>query len=167
MDRSMQRLSRLTSHFALIVLSGCAGPSGDPHGPVVTASTESAETIDAEYGALEPRIVALDAFAGRRGPVTLRMTRHSVEGTRIVHELAVDGGKAVLSIDERADGGGVRRYTLTALQLVRYEPGRWAGNVEVEKDRFVAVDPVVARATAGVYLLAHPSCLSAPCSEVF
>jgi hypothetical protein len=166
MDRLML-LSRLTRCLALMVVAGCSAQQGESNHPLPTASVQSAETIDAEYGALEPRIVALDAFAGRRGPVTLRMTRHSVEGTRIVHELAVDGGKAVLSIDERADGGGVRRYTLTALQLVRYEPGRWAGNVEVEKDRFVAVDPVVARATAGVYLLAHPSCLSAPCSEVF
>jgi hypothetical protein len=166
MDRLML-LSRLTRCLALVVVAGCSAQQGESNHPLPTASVQSAETIDAEYGALEPRIVALDAFAGRRSPVTLRMTRHSIEGAEIAHELAVEPGKAVLSIDERAEGGGVRRYTLAALQLVRYEPGRWAGNVELEKDRFVAVDPIAARGTPGVYLLADPKCLSAACSQVF
>jgi hypothetical protein len=167
MGRSMLLLPRLTPCLALVLVAGCSAQQGEANRSLPTASVESAETIDVEYGALQPRIVALDAFAGRRSPVALRMTRHSVEGVEIVHELAVEPGKAALSIDERAEGGGVRRYTLTALQLVRYEPGRWAGNVEVEKDHFVAVDPAAARGTPGVYLLAHPRCLSAPCSEVF
>jgi hypothetical protein len=167
MGRLMPVVLGLTSCLALVIVAGCSAQQGEASRSLPTASVESAETIEVEYGALEPRILALDAFAGRRSSVALRMTRHSVEGAAIVHELAVDVGKAVLSIDERADGGGVRRYTLTALRLVRYEPGRWAGNVEVEKDRFVAVDPAAARGTPGVYLLAHPKCLSAPCAEVF
>jgi hypothetical protein len=167
MGRLMLLFPRLTRCLALVAVVGCSAQRGESNSPLPTASVESGETIDVEYGALEPRILALDVFAGRRGPVRLRMTRHSVEGTEIVHELAVEVGKAVLSIDERAEGGGVRRYTLTTLQLVRYEPGRWADNVEVEKDHFVAVDAAAARGSPGVYLLAHPRCLSAPCSEVF
>jgi hypothetical protein len=167
MGRSMLLLPRLTPCLAFAIVAACSAQHGESNHPLPTASVESAETIDVEYGALEPRILALDAFEGRRGPVALRMARHTVEGAAIVHELAVEVGKAVLSIDERADGGGVRRYTLTALQLVRYEPGRWAGNVEVEKDRFVAVDAAAARRSSGVYLLAHPKCLGAPCAEVF
>ncbi|MDQ3996877.1 MAG: hypothetical protein M3303_07635, partial [Gemmatimonadota bacterium] len=157
----MDRFIAWTCCLALVLGAACAAPRGEPNGPKTTTSLEPGEAIDAEYGALAPRLVALDAFGGRRDLVRLRMTRHTIEGARIVEELSVDAGKAVLSIDERADGGGVRRYTLSNLQLVRYEPARWEGNVEIEKERFVAVSAAAAAATPGVYLLAHPKCLGA------
>jgi hypothetical protein len=137
----------------LVVDAGRTAPGTDP--------------IEAPYGALEPRIVALDALAGRRAPVMLRMERVTIEGARIVYLLSVQQGAALLSADLREDGGGVRTEAITALQLVRYVPSRWQGNVEVTKEHFVAVQPAVARATPGTYLLVHPRCLTAPCSEVF
>lgn len=116
---------------------------------------------------LEPRLTALDAFAGRRTAVTLEMVRHSVEGVPIVQRLTVSNGTATLKIDERADGGGVRTYTLSALQLARYVPSVWQGNVEISKDRLEAVDPASARGQAGVYLVVAPRCLSGQCVEAF
>jgi hypothetical protein len=163
----MDRAIKWTWCMALALVAACSGQRGEPNGPKATASREPGETIDVQYGAIAPRLIALEAFQGRRDPVRLRMTRHTIEGAQIVHELSVGAGAAVLFIDERADGGGVREYALNALQLVRYEPGRWEGNAEVEKDRLVAVSPAAAAATPGVYLLAHPKCLSAPCAEVF
>ena len=135
-------------------------PSGEVSDPTTTPSA-------AEYGELEPRVAALEAFAGDRVAVTLRMVRHSVEGVEIAFQLTARDGVAQLSIDERADGGGVRRYDLDALQLVRYVPSRWEGNVEVAKDFFMAIDVADARAQPGVYLLVHPRCLTTPCAEVF
>jgi hypothetical protein len=123
--------------------------------------------IDAPYGALEPRLLALDAFAGRRGPVVLRVERHTIEGARIVYRLAVQVGAAALSSDLREDGGGVRTDVLGSVLLVRYVPSRWQGNVEVTKEHFVVVEPAAARVTPGTYLLVHPRCLTAPCTELF
>lgn len=152
------------------IVCACAAPGAGPdegRAKLSGASVRAADTLAAAYGALEPRLAALDAVAGRRSPVVLRMEQHSVEGVGIVSWLIVSEGHAELSIDETADGGGVRIYAFSALQLVRYEPGRWAGNVEIEKDRFVPADAATARGVPGVYLLVHPRCLSEACAEVF
>ena len=143
-------------------LTGAPGADKD-----INPATASADTITADYGVLEPRLTALDAFAGRRAAVTLEMVRHSVEGVPIIQTLAVREGTATLRIDERADGGGVRTYTLAALQLARYVPSVWQGNVEVSKERLEAADPASARAQAGVYLLVAPGCFSGSCVEAF
>jgi hypothetical protein len=110
---------------------------------------------------------AIEALAGQRAPVVLRMTRYSVEGTAIVFVLSVKAGEATLRIDERADGGGIRNYVLSSLQLVQYIPSRWVNNTEVEKERFAPVSASTALGQPGVYLLVAPKCLTSPCAEVF
>ncbi|MGH7717576.1 MAG: hypothetical protein ACREON_01865 [Gemmatimonadaceae bacterium] len=166
----------MRSQIALVLIAclaacGGAAPTGQPEtdlGGGGPAASPAAGTIAARYGELEPRIAALDAFAGRRDPVVVRMERSSVEGVTIVHVLDASRGRAVLSIDETADGGGVRTYTLSSLQLVRLVPGRWEGNVEVAKERFEVVDIATARAQpADTYLLVHPKCLTDACAETF
>lgn len=159
--------------FFLVVagVMACGNPTeGSPEidgVPSDEAADPAATPLAAAYGELEPRVKALEAFNGDRGPVTLRMTRHSVEGVAIVSDLAARAGEVVLSIDERADGGGIRTYTLDALQLARYVPSRWVGNEEVEKDHLVAVTVAAARTQPGVYLLVHPRCLTSSCVEAF
>jgi hypothetical protein len=168
------RLVRPRLAFLILValgVIGCGNPTeGSPEIgglPSDDAADRAATPVTAAYGELEPRVKALEAFNGDRGAVTLRMTQHSVEGVAIVSELTAREGRVVLSIDERADGGGIRTYTLDALALARYVPSRWVGNVEVEKDHLVAVTVAAARAQPGVYLLVHPRCLTNPCAEVF
>jgi hypothetical protein len=155
---------------ATAIVSACVAPGAGPDeggARLSGSSIHAADTLAATYGALEPRLAALDALAGRRSPVVLRMEQHTVEGVGIVSWLIVSEGHAELSVDETADGGGVRTYAFTALQLVRYEPSRWVGNVEVEKDHFVPADAATARNVPGAYLLVHPRCLSEACAEVF
>ena len=123
--------------------------------------------LDAPYGALEPRLAALDAMGGRRAPVTLRMTRTTVEGVPIRFELVVTPGLAVLSVDERADGGGVRVDSLPTLVLVRFVPGQFVGGVEVRKERLEPTDPGAARAMPGTYVLVEPRCVTGDCTAVF
>ena len=131
------------------------------------APDDESSTVEAAYGALDPRVAALRAFNGERDPVTLSMTLSTVEGAPIKSELVASAGRAILTIDERMDGGGVRVDTLTALSLVRYVPSRWVGNVEVEKDHFEAVGTDVHAAAGDVFLLVDPQCLTGPCSRVF
>ena len=153
----MNRSSSLVAG-ALALLAGC---SSDPSRPPADRA------LDAPFGALEPRLAALDAFAGRRSPVALSMVRHTIEGVPIAYSLYVRAGLAHLTSDERADGGGRRTDSLTALALVRYVPAEWVGNVEVRKERLEPVDAAGARARAGTYLLVHPRCLAGPCTETF
>jgi hypothetical protein len=157
--------------FVAAGVNACGSPTeGTPEIddlPSNEVGDQTGAAVTAAYGELEPRVKALEAFNGDRGPMTLRMTRHSIEGVAIVSELTARAGEVVLSIDERADGGGIRTYTLDALQLARYVPSRWVGNVEVEKDHLVAVTVAAARTQPGVYLLVHPRCLTSSCAEVF
>jgi hypothetical protein len=151
-----------------LVSAACADTSGTDS-PIDQQPRTSArgDTVDAPYGAAEPRINVIDALAGRRSAITLRMQRFTVEGVSIVWVLSATRGEAVLRIDERLDGGGIRSYTLSDLRLVEYVPSRWVNNVEVEKEKMVPVDAATARARSGVYLLVAPHCLTAPCAEVF
>ena len=152
------------SAAAVLLLAAC---SAEPTATVQERTARAASEIDAPYGVLEPRLLALDAFAGRRRPVVLRMERHTIEGARIVYRLAAQSGAAALSSDLREDGGGVRTDVMGSVLLVRYVPSRWQGDVEVTKEHFVAAEPTAARATPGTYLLVHPRCLTAPCTELF
>ena len=160
---------RPTAGIALAAVLAAAACSSEPTADTLAASLiPTADTIDASYGALEPRIAALDAMAGRRGALTLRMLRTTVEGQPIAFVLVVREGAASLVIDERADGGGIRTGSLPSMRLVREIPSRWVNDVEVEKERFeVVADPAAARGVPGTYLLVHPRCLTAPCTELF
>ena len=159
--------ARVLTIALLTALAACSGS-----GPGVLASADrtalvAADTIEAQPGALEPRVAALNAFNGDRAPLTLRMQNHTVEGVTVISYLSASKGRALLEIDERADGGGIRSYTLDALVLVELLPSRWENNVELEKERWVRVDPRSAQPRAGVYYLVHPRCLTGSCTEVF
>ena len=162
---------RLSAGIALAaaIAATMAACATDPQtGTLAVSLTPTTDTLDAPYGAAEPRIVALDAMAGRRGSITLRMRRTTIEGQPIDFVLVVRQGAATLVIDERADGGGVRSELLQSMQLVRYVPSRWVNEVEVEKERLEPVaNPADARAVPGTYLLVHPRCVTGPCTEVF
>jgi hypothetical protein len=144
----------------LVAVGACASDT-------VPGPKEDDSTVVAPYGALEPRLMALRAFNGERDAVTLSMTVSTIEGAPIRSEFVASAGRAILTIDERADGGAVRVDTLSALSLVRYVPSRWVGNVEVEEDHFEAVGADVHAAPGDVFLLVDPRCLSGPCSRVF
>jgi hypothetical protein len=143
---------------ALFALAACSSDS--PAGPADDA-------IDAPFGALEPRMIALDAFQGGIPPVKLRMVLHTVEGARVEYTLEARANLAILTSDLRRNGGALRTDTLTALTLVRYYPAVWENNVEVRKERFEVADLDAPLLVEGTYLLMHPRCLLGPCTELF
>jgi hypothetical protein len=118
-----------------------------------------------EYGDPTWRWSALQAFNGKRQPLTLDMTRYTTEGTPIAFTLEARQGLAVLRVDERLDGGPLRTDTLTKMVLVRYVPSRWLNNVEIEKEKFELVNSLPPK--DGVYLLVDAECLTGPCTRLF
>lgn len=158
------QIRRLIPLFAAtLVVLACSTTTSSEY---ATIDASRADTVSAAYGEIAPRIIALDAMAGRRPPVVLRMERFSVEGTRIIYYLAADSGRATFTVDEREDGGGIRTYTLPTVMLVRLEPSVWIDNVEVRKERFVAVDPT-SPGSGGPFLLVEPACLTGVCYVAF
>jgi hypothetical protein len=158
----------VVSVLLIAAVTGCSAPTAEEAGSLQkSASVQRATPIAAPYGAAEPRILAIDAFQGRRSSVTLEMEQHTVEGVRIASTLVATQGQATVSIDERADGGSIRTASTTSLVLYRLTPGRWENDIEVEKEHLVPVTPAQARAQAGIYVLAAPACVLGVACPVF
>lgn len=152
---------------SIVALSGfaCSASSATaPQAEPVAIAPPGATTT--EYGDGASRATAYYAFTGKRAPVALAMTRYTIEGQPIYFSIETQMGVAVLTVDERKDGGKVRTDTLKSLAFVRLVPGRIVNGVEVEKERLEVADPGVI--TPGViYLLVEPACLTGPCTRVF
>jgi hypothetical protein len=154
------RILALTFAFSTLACSGSTAPQAEE--PSMTPP----EAITTEYGDGASRATAYYAFTGKRAPVALAMTRYTIEGQPIYSEIKTQLGVAVLTVDERKDGGTVRTDTLKSLVFVRYVPGRIVNGVEVEKERLEVADPGAIMQGA-IYLLVEPACLTGPCTHVF
>jgi hypothetical protein len=148
------------SFISVAVITACSSSADRLLGAnVVTGDTVS-------YGDPAPRLAAIDAFDGKRPSLDITMRQTTVEGQPIYSTLSVTAGRAVLTVDRRADGGGTTIDTLTHVVLVRLIQARIVNNVEVEKERIEVVDPSTVSG-AGVYLLMDPACLPALCGRAF
>ncbi|MEP6491942.1 MAG: hypothetical protein ABJF01_04660 [bacterium] len=134
--------------------------------PQIVRAFDKPGAIPTEYGDGASRAMAYFAFTGKRAPVSLAMTRFTVEGRPIYSSIETQSGRAIFTIDERADGGTLRTDTLRSLAFVRYVPGRIVNGVEVAKERIEVADPS-ALANGGVYLLVEPACLTGACTRAF
>jgi hypothetical protein len=152
------------SIVALTGLACSASSATAPQAVQIPIAPPGATTT--EYGDGASRATAYNAFTGKRAPVALAMTRYTVEGQPIYFSIQTQMSVAVLTVDERKDGGTVRTDTLKSLAFARYIPGRFVNGVEVEKDRLEVADPNVI--TPGtIYILVEPACLTGPCTHVF
>jgi hypothetical protein len=117
------------------------------------AAFDSAEVAAGYNAHAGLRVRAVEAFRGARAALDTSFVMHTIEGTPIRYRVVATRGSAVLTIDERADGGGVRTETVTSLALVLIRPAVWRDGVEVAKEQVVEVEPADARRVPGTYYL--------------
>lgn len=161
----MNRRAGSALSFATLVTGLACSGSTAPQTPL-GVNFAAPGAITTEYGDGAARATAYYAFTGKRAPVALVMTRFTVEGQPIYFSIETQSGVAVLTVDERKDGGKIRTDTLKSLAFVRYIPGRVVNGVEVEKERLEVADPAVLMQGA-VYILVEPACLTGSCTHVF
>jgi len=127
--------------------------------------TPSAAPDDA--WSLDGRIAALEAFLGKRASSDAQWSQTTVEGKPIHYAVHASFGKLVFDLDERADGGGVRQYTLVTLELVRYYPSVWQGYREISKEYVVPVGIGDARAQPNARYFLRGTCAAESCEQMF